>query len=88
MADPKYLTPEEKRQRWTAYRYIKRHVEKPDMCEHCGMKGAVEAHHPAGYTTFKRVVIWLCRACHIQEDRRWEKYRSKDKEQSVNREAS
>ena len=86
MADPKYLTTEEKRQRWTAYRYVK-HVEKPDRCERCGKKGYVEAHHPAGYTTFARVYVWLCRSCHMAEDRRFQN-QAEDKGAKVNHEAS
>lgn len=46
-------------------------IIKPTICSMCNEVNKLDAHHHKGYSKEHRLdVIWLCRTCHVQEEKR------------------
>lgn len=44
---------------------IRGEIQKPDACQCCGRRVALEGHHHRGYAPAHRLdVVWLCKRCH------------------------
>ncbi len=55
--------------RWTLNNAVqRRHITKPDTCEHCGTGGLIHGHHHDYTKAFD--VKWLCPPCHGLEHRK------------------
>lgn len=42
-------------------------LARPSICERCGLEKKIQVHHP-DYTT-PMIVRWLCKPCHVIEDK-------------------
>lgn len=60
--------PDRIRAQKLVYKAVKRgQLIKPSTCSRCGTEGRIEGHH-ADYAQ-PLVVIWLCKLCHLLEDK-------------------
>ena len=52
------------------HEYVRSHLPKPELCQSCGVKPALDLANKGTYDRDFKNWEWLCRSCHMRKDGR------------------